>query len=268
MKELPYQPTHINFYQAMIAGIIAGIAEVSVNHPLWVIKTRMQSDYKPVLQLKRIYHGLFSNMLSMVPLIALRLSLATLLKNNCSTDTSSRNLIVSSIIGGSIPSILSSPLEFIRTRQIHNGLSLSLTCKNLIKKNGYRVLSTGMTGTMGRDGLYTCGFFALAPILKDKINTYSNKEWVASVVSKPLAGAIAAFASQPLDTIKTKQQIRAEQEKTSLLKVAKEIAQKEGFQGFFKGSTPRIIRVTSAITIISTVYEKVTDFFIEPRKIF
>lgn len=253
------QQTNISFPYAFFAGVIAGIAEVSVNHPLWVIKTRMQSGYKPIFQMKGMYHGLFSNMVSMVPLIALRLSFASAINNGTSlSEQSSQNLMVASFIGGGIPSILSSPLEFVRTKQINNSLTFSATYKMLIKNNGYSVLSTGMMGTMGRDGLYTCGFFALAPIFKKKIHAYSDNERLATIISKPLAGTVSAFVSQPLDMIKTKQQLN-ETNKQSLINTTREIAKKEGIYGFFKGSTPRIARVISGVTIISTTYEAVTE---------
>lgn len=251
-------------YQLLLAGIIAGIAEVVINHPLWVIKTRIQSDYKPILQLKGMYHGLFSNMLSMVPLIALRLTLATVINEKFDKKkANSQQLILSAFIGGGIPSILSSSLELIRTKQVNMKLPFLSTYKALVKKNGYIALLAGMPGTITRDGLYTCGFFALTPILKDKIQSHMSSEnkWLSDIFSKPLAGAVAAFASQPLDTIKTRQQMNIGKKNNSFIKVTQNIVEKEGFYGFFKGATPRILRVTSAVTIISTVNEKIQSQF-------
>ncbi|MES2204028.1 MAG: MC/SLC25 family protein [Pseudomonadota bacterium] len=255
----------ITFRQALFSGIVAGIAEVSANHPLWVIKTRIQRNFTPVLQRQGLYQGLASNMITMVPLIALRISLATSFQNSYASNNESKNyslqLVLSALIGGSIPSMLSGPLEFIRTRQVTHGSDFLATYKKLIKKNGYAVLSTGLLGTMARDGIYTCGFFALVPILKKNLDNHFDSDWSASIASKLLAGAIAAFASQPLDTAKIEQQMNVEYRQISLTQAAKKIFNAEGIYGFFKGSTPRILRVISAVTIISTVNEKMEKNF-------
>jgi solute carrier family 25 (mitochondrial citrate transporter), member 1 len=257
------------FYQTILSGIIAGLAEVSINHPLWVMKTRIQSGNKNVWELRGLYRGLSSNMISMIPLIALRLSLSTYFQNtafNNQAPPTSFQLMISALIGGSIPSFIGSPLEFIRTKQINYKMDMISTAKTLVQQNGGSIFLSGMFGTIARDALYTCGFFALAPIIKGKIRPYCHDQWTVSAISRPLAGIFTAFVSQPIDTIKIHQQMVSEKRKISMLEASKEIIKNDGFGGFFKGATPRILRVISAVSIISTVNDNMTSYFEKIKK--
>jgi solute carrier family 25 citrate transporter 1 len=256
--------TKITFLQILIASMIAGSAEVLANHPLWVVKTRIQCGYKPVWAFQGIYQGIFSNMFSMVPLIALRLSLGTLFQKkffDSKQKPSSSQRIISALAGGCIPSLVGSPLELLRTKQLKSKLSLLSTAKVAINNHGPSYLFSGMLGTATRDALYTCGFFALAPIVKEKIKPYVEKDWMASILAGPIAGTFAAFSSQPFDAIKMRQQILREQRKVRLDQAIWEIIKESGFKGFFRGATPRILRVISGVTVISTVNEKVTKYY-------
>lgn len=149
----------ITFYQAAMSGIVAGCAEVLVNHPLWVIKVRLQNNYLPVWTLKGIYHGVFGNMISMVPLIALRISLSTTIQNQFAnsnspaTELTSAQRIASGLIGGSLVATVSSPMEFMRTQQVGTKLTLPSVTKNFVSKHSPRSLSVGMIGTGFRDAL-------------------------------------------------------------------------------------------------------------------
>lgn len=201
---------------------------------------------------------------SMVPLIALRISFGTAFQNyfyGLNHNPTSNERIMSALVGGCVPSLLGSPMEFMRAHQLKTKVSLPATAKMFSKQHGVFVLFKGMLGTATRDGLYTCGFFAIAPILKEKIEPYCNKPWMSTVISGPAAGTIAAFTSQPFDTIKMYQQISLEKKKITIREAAREIIKKDGLTGFFKGATPRILRIISGVTVISTANEKITNYF-------
>jgi len=90
---------------------------------------------------------------------------------------------------------------------------------------------------------------------------YPAKPWLATALSGPAAGTIAAFTSQPFDTIKMYQQFFITGKKISIKQAAKEIIKKHGYKGFFTGASPRIARIISGVTIISNANEKITTYF-------
>lgn len=254
------------YSKVVLSGVIAGLAEVLVNHPLWVVKTRMQMGSESPWRLRGLYRGLFSNITSMVPLIASRLFLANYFQRVLFNDEKLENyqLIVSGLLGGAIPSLVSGPLELIRTKEVEKNTSFISTIQRITKRRGVVALGSGMLGTAARDGLYTAGFFALYPGIRNKMDVcFPENSSTNALLSKPLAGAVAAFSSQPLDTIKIYQQINCEKTGISTPQAFKNIMSQHGFRGFFMGATPRIFRVISAITIISTVNEEVIDYLNE-----
>ena len=163
-----------NFMQCFTTGVLAGTLEVTINHPLWVLKARIQSGQEPRWALKGAYRGLIGNIGSMVPLIALRLSLGTTFQHYFydQNNNSDKARILSGLAGGSITSLIGSPIEFMRIKQLNSNTNLFSTTQTYIQQNNVNSLFKGLCATAIRDSLYTCGFFALSPIFKEKLNNY------------------------------------------------------------------------------------------------
>jgi len=70
-----------------------------------------------------------------------------------------------------------------------------------------------------------------------------------------LAGLLAAAFTQPFDVIKTKVQLYPNKF-SSLLDVIQFVHRKYGFQGYFKGLAPRLMRRTLMAAMAWTVYER------------
>lgn len=254
----------LTFSQNIAVGLMAGSLEVFLNHPLWVLKTRIQYAYEPRWAFQGIYKGLSANMAFMVPILAMRISLVSAIQNKYferAKELSDIQNIASTVLGGCIPSLIGSPIEFMRAQQVKEKLSFHATTKIFLIQNGLRTIFRGMPGTAIRDSIYTCGFFALAPLFKRKITPYCENSTVASLISGSAAGCFAAFTSQPFDAIKMYQQLLASSQQITILGATKNILRADGITGFFKGATPRIIRVISGVTILSMANERITESF-------
>jgi hypothetical protein len=237
-------------------GAIAGSLEVWVNHPLWVWKTCVQYNIHTPNSLAGWYKGVFANMAYTVPFITLRIGLGRMFQANFLGDNkqlSDNQQMVSALVGGFVPSICGSPMEFMRSQQLQTGKSLLATTRDYVARQGVRELFKGLPATAIRDAFYTCGFFAIAPILKKYLATENKTSWLPALISGPAAGVIAAFGSQPFDTLKTYQQTQPDGKKISPHRAAADIISKHGYRGFFLGARPRILRIISGVTIISSV---------------
>lgn len=84
-----------------------------------------------------------------------------------------------------------------------------------------------------------------------------------------IAGFITVFATQPLDTIKTRMQgIEAKTMYKNSFSCAALIARKEGFLTFWSGAMPRLARLILSGGIVFTIYEKSIELMekLDPEK--
>ena len=76
-----------------------------------------------------------------------------------------------------------------------------------------------------------------------------------------ISGAMGPFSNAPIDTIKTRLQKTTFQEGTSawgkIWSIASEMFRQEGARAFYKGITPRVLRVAPGQAVVFPVYEKV-----------
>ncbi|OWZ77957.1 solute carrier family 25 (mitochondrial citrate transporter), member 1 [Cryptococcus neoformans Bt85] len=75
-----------------------------------------------------------------------------------------------------------------------------------------------------------------------------------------VSGAMGPFSNAPIDTIKTRIQkaskVEGETALSRMVKVTSEMFRNEGAKAFYKGITPRVLRVAPGQAIVFTVYER------------
>lgn len=76
-----------------------------------------------------------------------------------------------------------------------------------------------------------------------------------------ISGAMGPFSNAPIDTIKTRIQkashLEGETAISRFIKVTSDLFKNEGASAFYKGITPRVLRVAPGQAIVFTVYERV-----------
>lgn len=82
--------------------------------------------------------------------------------------------------------------------------------------------------------------------------------WQTSIIGL-ISGAVGPFSNAPIDTIKTRlQKTPAEPGQTAIQRITKigsEMFKQEGPKAFYKGITPRVMRVAPGQAVTFTVYE-------------
>ncbi|CAG7922123.1 unnamed protein product [Penicillium olsonii] len=135
----------------------------------------------------------------------------------------------------------------------------------VIKEEGFRVLYRGVSLTALRQGTNQAANFTAYTELKAALQRwqpeYSNSQLPSyqTTFIGLISGAVGPFSNAPIDTIKTRlQKTRAEPGQSAvsrIMVIAKDMFKTEGTRAFYKGITPRVMRVAPGQAVTFTVYE-------------
>ncbi|POW21647.1 hypothetical protein PSHT_02167, partial [Puccinia striiformis] len=276
----------------LIAGGTAGFAEACACHPLDTIKVRMQLSrskqgrgrgfIKTGVMIAQkesflgLYKGLGAVISGIVPKMSIRFASFETYKGwlaNKETGKVSSSAIFLSGLGAGVTEAvaiirlqaqmhsMSDPLDIPKYRNAGHALYL------ILKEEGPATLYRGVALTALRQATNQAANFTaytelkalcqrLQPHIKgDELPSYQT------LVLGLISGAVGPFTNAPIDTIKTRIQKSTatigETAWTRLRVVATEMFVQEGPKAFYKGITPRVMRVAPGQAVVFAVYEKV-----------
>lgn len=135
----------------------------------------------------------------------------------------------------------------------------------VLREEGMGALYRGVSLTALRQGTNQAANFTAYTELKQLLQNlqpeYSNKELPSyqTMVIGLISGAMGPFSNAPIDTIKTRlQKTPGEPGQSAISRItviAKEMFKQEGARAFYKGITPRVMRVAPGQAVTFTVYE-------------
>ncbi len=264
MSKTRQETSTYDIVKSMMAGAAAGAAEVLVNHPFWTMKTRSQNKEAFTIKPYILYRGLIPNTASMMPITAIQVGLNTFIKNAYFNNEPMNDLQKTgcAFAAGVASAIVTCPTEMIMTQQGKAKTGFSQTARSVVHQAGIKSLYKGMTATAMRDGVFTAAFIAGPPIFKPYIMPYCDNEFLATVASGMSAGLCAVVASQAVDTIKTAQQSVDPKQSMRIKDAIQHIRASSGYAGLFKGAGWRGLRIMSAVTMMSTLKEKIEAKFV------
>lgn len=154
---------------------------------------------------------------------------------------------------------LSDPLDIPKYRSAPHAL---LT---VVKDEGIGALYRGVSLTALRQGTNQAANFTAYTELKEALQKmqpqYADKNLPSyqTTIIGLISGAVGPFTNAPIDTIKTRlQKTPAEPGQTALSRITmigKDMFRQEGPKAFWKGITPRVMRVAPGQAVTFTVYE-------------
>lgn len=154
---------------------------------------------------------------------------------------------------------LSDPLDVPKYRSAPHAL---LT---ILKEEGPSAMYRGVSLTALRQGTNQAVNFTAYTELKGTLQRlqpkYENTELPSyqTMCIGLISGAMGPFSNAPIDTIKTRlQKTAAEPGQTAMSRITsitKEMFKQEGPKAFYKGITPRVMRVAPGQAVTFTVYE-------------
>lgn len=266
--------------QHFAAGAATGIVESLTCHPLDTIKVTMQVNIatkrlNPVSAFRLImrrdgllgfYRGLGAVAIGITPKMAFRFSSFEAAKKYLfpSLNTTKRNLLSGMVAGATETLTAVNPTEVVKIRLQtdpslkHVGHALA----TIIKEEGFKGFYRGATLTVTRQAINQAVNFTVYHEVKSRLQKDdevlpSYKHFMIGAFS----GSIAPISNAPIDTLKTRvQSMRNHQRRISFTALARQIYEREGFLAFYKGITPRLIRMAPGQAVTFTVYEKVSQW--------
>ena len=152
---------------------------------------------------------------------------------------------------------LSDPLDIPKYRSAPHAL---LT---ILREEGIGAIYRGVSLTALRQGTNQAVNFSAYTEFKEMLQKYhgTGKElpsWETAIIGL-VSGAMGPFSNAPIDTIKTRlQKTPAEPGETAIsriTKISRDMFKQEGPRAFYKGITPRVMRVAPGQAVTFTVYE-------------
>lgn len=159
------------------------------------------------------------------------------------------NEIIAGGLAGGSASLITSPLELIKTRiqsqssQLHqlqssktNIFKFSIKCfKNIIQKEGISSLWKGATPTVIGSIPSRAIFFGIYDQIKTKLSKQQYSDTITNLTSSFIGGIVSTTLTSPIWMVKTRMQLNEHKGVTSPLSICKSIVRQEGMKGFWKG---------------------------------
>lgn len=236
-------------------AFITSLIEMSVNLPLWTIKTRAQCDLPLTFNPAILYRGYCVALLATSVLTSVQIVGSSYINNSINHDNANPGYrMLSAFLGGVISGTIFSPIDLIATQQHkHNRSSYFNSLSHTVNQIGYRKLLAGMPATCATDGVFTLAYYGAFPYFRTKLNNKYENSTLASIGSGLLTGFTASLASHPLDLIKTAQQEGIDVASKSAKTCFYDLLYKKNGVGLFKAFVPRTIWATSYVAVAGFV---------------
>lgn len=229
-----------------------------------------------------LYKGLGAVLTGIVPKMAIRFTsfewYKQLLADKITGTVSGRGTFLAGLAAGVTEAVaVVTPMEVIKIRlqAQHHSMADPLDIPKyrnaahalytVVKEEGFGALYRGVSLTALRQGSNQAVNFTAYSYFKQWLKDYQPQytdgnlpSWQTTIIGL-VSGAMGPLSNAPIDTIKTRlQKTPAEFGTTAwtrITTITSDMFKQEGFHAFYKGITPRIMRVAPGQAVTFTVYE-------------
>lgn len=275
------------WWRLLVSGGVAGFVSRTCTAPLDRVKIFYQVHGSKVAKrgvlevvkqmlkeggLRSLWRGNGANIIKIAPETALKFYAYETLKKLRKGDGVERELLIyERLLAGSCAGAFAQsciyPLEVLKTRMVlgksgqYKGMVDCMA--KIVKKEGvkglYRGYQPNMIGIIPYAGIDLAAFETLKSIYKERNPEQEAPGIFALLAFGTCSSTLGQLCTYPLALIRTKMQAGEGKE---ILSVAKDIVEKDGFKGLYRGLAPNFMKVLPAVSISYAVYEKTKAFLI------
>lgn len=246
--------TKLNELENATVGMTVGVIEVLCLQSFNYWKNMLQQGQPLSLDPRKLYRGVGANCVNMGSCTMIQFAIGGSLKKVVLGDSGRTQLkpheeMACGIGAGVVSALAGSPLELVMIQQQRKGTGFLATAGTVANP---ATAMRGFTGAAIREGLWTCGYLSIPPIVRRNLREQFPEKFdtdnKARVPAALLGGLFACYLTHPADTIKTCMQGDIERVKYgSFTEMAKAVMSESGFTGFFRGATFRYGRMCCAV---------------------
>ncbi|KAH8929094.1 mitochondrial carrier [Atractiella rhizophila] len=285
-EEIEYEGLeNASFGIHMLAGALAGISEHAVMFPVDMIKTRMQvihagsgaATYTGVAEAfsritsteghRRLWRGVASVIAGAGPSHAVYFATYELVKDLAGGNEAGHHFGATAMAGATATiasDALMNPFDVIKQRmQMHGSAypTVLSTARTIYRREGLGAFYVSYPTTLTMTVPFTAVQFSTYEFLKKTLNPSNTYSPLTHITAGGIAGAVAAAVTTPLDVSKTLLQTRGTSDDPIIRKASgmgdafRIIWERNGFKGFWRGVTPRILANMPSNAICWLSYE-------------
>jgi len=279
--------------KGIIAGGITGGLEICITFPTEYVKTQLQLDQKTGVAKKYkgpidcvkvtvkehgvrgLYRGLSVLLYGSIPKSAVRFGafeeFKKLAVGNDGTLSPGQRLLCGLGAGISEAIFAVTPMETVKVKFINDQTSANPKfrgffhgVRSIIATEGIRGVYQGVTATMMKQGSNQAIRFYVMESCKDWYRGDDKQMKVPTLwvgFFGALAGTASVYGNTPIDVVKTRMQGLEAHKYKNTWDCAKQIMKHEGPRAFYKGTVPRLSRVTLDVAITFMLYDNFMHFF-------
>jgi len=251
--------TKLNQFENATVGMCAGAIEVATLQPLNYFKNMVQQGLPVEYDPRKLYRGVGANIINMGSCTMIQFSCGGAAKKAI-IGSETRPLkayeeMGAGVFAGVMSAFVGSPLELIMIQQQRKGGSTLKTIGNIANPS---TIGRGFIGTAVREGLWTCGYLAIPPIIRKQLResfpSTFDSDAKARVPASLMGGFFGCYMTHPFDTIKTCMQGDVENKKfKGLIQTARVVYGENGITGFYRGATLRYARMVIAVGMLDAL---------------
>jgi len=258
-------------------GALVGSIEQSIMRPTVYWKAELQQDrfcMRRAINPRFCYRGLPVAVTSIAPVTCVQFATNNICVNalkrirGASKHTAPKDsdTMISGIVAGATSSLAQAPFQLVEINQQRAGGNMVATAKRIVDARGMLGLYRGLSVTAVREGIFCCGYIAIAPALKRTIleKRPETSESTALAASAVISGTFAGVLSHPADTLKTRLQGSIFDEvrpsgPVEALQQLRDSGPGSLVKKCYKGVAPRTFRLCCCTFIYSTLTDLVED---------
>lgn len=269
--------------RSIIAGSTAGAVEIAITYPAEFAKTRTQLNQR-LAQGQRLpwppfgrqwYAGCTTLIIGNSIKAGVRFVAFDQYKQllgDVGGNISGPMTVVAGFLAGATESLLAvTPFESIKTQLIDDRKRPSPRMKGFLhgsaliwREQGARGFFKGFVPTTARQAANSAVRFSSYTFLKQMAQSYVAPGEKLGAVSTfaigGMAGTVTVFATQPIDTVKTRMQsLESKHLYKSSIDCAVKVVREESFLTLWSGAVPRLGRLVFSGGIVFTMYEKTIE---------
>jgi len=258
------------------AGAIAAAIEISIDYPTEYTKTVMQlypevnkrglincvKDTVKKNGFFGLYRGYSALLVFGVPKNYVRFLTFTYFRQNIFKAQSRINTFLCGMTAGCMEALLVvTPMETIKVKLIHDKFREKPIFRNLFhgiysicKQEGFSGIYKGVLATVLKQSSNQAIRFLVFEDTQKQLNKFIPWKFLADFLAGGFAGFVSVMANNPIDVVKTNMQGLEAKKFNGFIGCFIYIWKKEKFFGFYKGVTPRLMRVMLDVSLTFSIW--------------